>query len=103
MSDTLKMLLLIVTMAAVTYAVRMIPFVFFRKQIKSRYLRSVLYYMPYAVLSAMTFPSVFYATGNVYAAIIGTVVALVAAVCKRSMLTVAILSCLAVFLFGFIL
>lgn len=90
-------------MAAVTYAVRMIPFVFFRKEIKSRYLRSVLYYMPYAVLSAMTFPAAFYVTGNLYTAIVGTVVALVAAVCKRSMLTVAILACFAVFLFGFIL
>lgn len=97
------MILLVITMAAVTYAVRMIPFVFFRKEIKSRYLRSVLYYMPYAVLSAMTFPAVFYVTGNIYTAIVGTVVALVAAVCKRSMLTVAILACFAVFLFGFIL
>ena len=99
MSDTLKMILLVLTMAAVTYIIRMVPFVFFRKKIKSRYLKSVLYYMPYAVLSAMTFPYILYSTSNFYAALVGTIVALIASVSKRSMLIVAILSCLAVFIF----
>ena len=102
MHPYLKMTLLILTMAAVTYIIRAVPFAFFRKKIKSRYLCSVLYYIPYAVLSAMTFPYIFYATGNFYAALIGTVVALAASVCKRSMLTVAILSCAAAFIAGFI-
>ena len=57
----------------------------------------------YAVLAAMTFPYVFYSTGNFYTALIGTGVAIIAALCKRSMLTVAILACIAVFISGFII
>ena len=97
-----KMFVMILVMAGVTYLVRMLPFAFFRKKIKSQYLKSVLYYIPYAVLSAMTFPYIFYSTGSFYTALIGTVVAVVASVFKRSLLTVAILSCLAVLIFGFI-
>ena len=97
-----KMALMILVMAGVTYLVRMLPFAFFRKKIKSQYLKSVLFYIPYAVLSAMTFPYIFYSTGNFYTALIGTVVAVVASVFKRSLLTVAILSCLAVLISGFI-
>lgn len=103
MSDNLKMVLLVLTMAAVTYLIRVIPFAFFRKRIKSRYVNSVMHYMPFAVLAAMTFPYVFYSTGNFYTALVGTGVAIIAALCKRSMLTVAILSCIAVFISGFII
>ena len=99
----LEMALMILTMAGVTYLIRMLPFVFFRKKIKSRYILSLLHYIPYAVLSAMTFPYIFYSTNNFFTALIGTIVALVAATCKRSLLTVAVLSCLAVLIFGFIL
>ena len=81
----------------------MIPFVFFRKKITSTYIKSVLYYIPYAVLSAMTFPYIFYSTGDIYTALIGTVVAVIASVCKRSLLTVALLACAAVLIFGFII
>lgn len=103
MSDNLKMVLLVFTMAAVTYLIRVIPFAFFRKRIKSRYVNSVMHYMPFAVLAAMTFPYVFYSTGNFYTALVGTGVAIIAALCKRSMLTVAILACIAVFISGFII
>ena len=98
-----EMALMILVMAGVTYLVRMIPFVFFRKKIKSTYLKSVLLYLPYAVLSAMTFPYIFYSTGNFYTALAGTVVAIIATVFKRSLLTVAILACLTALIFGFIL
>lgn len=103
MSDNLKMVLLVLTMAAVTYLIRVIPFAFFRKKIKSRYLNSVMHYMPFAVLAAMTFPYVFYSTGNFYTALVGTVVAILAALFKRSMLVVAVLACIAVFISGFII
>ena len=103
MDNNLKMLLLVLTMAGVTFVIRAIPLTFFRKQIKNKYIRSVLYYIPYAVLSAMTFPYIFYSTGNVYTALIGTVVALVASLTKRSLIVVAVLSCLAVLIAGFII
>ena len=77
MNPNLKMLLLVLTMAGVTYIIRMIPLTFFRKKITSRYLQSVLYYVPYAVLSAMTFPFIFYSTGDFWTALIGTLVAII--------------------------
>ncbi|MBQ8427668.1 MAG: AzlD domain-containing protein [Clostridia bacterium] len=103
MNETLYMVLLVIVMAGVTYLIRMVPFVFFRKKIKSRFINSLLYYIPYAVLSAMTFPAIFFSTGNVLTACIGTAVALIAAISKRSLVTVAICAVLAVLLFSFIL
>jgi branched-subunit amino acid transport protein len=96
MNKYLYMALMALTMALVTYLVRMIPMVFFRRKITSRYINSLLYYIPYAVLSAMTFPFIFYSTGNYISASVGTAVALFAAYKKRSLVTVAILACTAV-------
>ncbi len=101
--DLLKMTVLILAMAITTYIIRMIPLVFFRKKIRSKYLLSVLFYIPYAVLSAMTFPYIFYSTGNFYTALIGTIVAIILATFKRSLIVVAICACLAVFISGFII
>ena len=97
-----KMALMILIMAGVTYLIRMIPLVLFRKKITSRFLKSLFFYIPYAVLSAMTFPYIFYSTGNFWTALIGTVVAVVATLCKLSLIIVAILACIAVFASGFI-
>ena len=98
-----KMALMILTMAGVTYIIRMIPLVFFRKKIKSRYLLSLLYYMPYAVLSAMTFPAIFYSTGNYISAIVGTVVAFTASAFRQSLIVVALLACVAVLITALII
>ena len=76
-------------MALVTYAVRVIPLVLVKKKIENKFILSFLHYMPYAVLSVMTVPAVFYATGNVYSAVVGVVVALILAFFKRSLLLVA--------------
>ncbi len=100
--DIPKMFLMIIAMAGITYLIRMLPLVFFTKKIRSRYILSVLFYIPYAVLSAMTFPFIFYSTGSIYTALIGTVVAVILAVFKRSLLTVAVCACLSVYLCGFI-
>ncbi|MBQ3116423.1 MAG: AzlD domain-containing protein [Clostridia bacterium] len=97
-----RMALMIVVMAGVTYLIRMLPLVLFRKKITSRYIQSLLYYIPYAVLSAMTFPYIFYATGNLWTALIGTAVALIASICKQSLIIVALLSCIGVLIGGFI-
>ena len=55
----------ILTMALVTYLVRMLPFAAIRRKVKSQFLLSFLYYVPYAVLSAMTIPGIFFSTGTV--------------------------------------
>ena len=82
--------LYILTMAGVTYLIRMLPMTLFQKKIKSRFLKSVLYYIPYTVLSAMTFPTVFYSTGDIVSAAVGTTVALVLAFLKLPMIVVAL-------------
>ncbi len=84
-------------MAGITYLIRMVPLVLVKKKIKNRYILSFLYYIPYSVLSAMTFPAVFYSTGNVISALVGTVVALILAYMKKSLVAVAAFSSLAVF------
>ncbi len=86
----LGLALYIAVMAGVTYLIRMLPFTLFRREIKSVFVRSFLAYVPYAVLGAMTFPGVFYATGSLPSAIVGTAVALVLAFFRRSLLVVAL-------------
>ena len=89
-------LLYIAVMAAVTYLIRMLPLTVFRREIHSTFVKSFLHYVPYAVLGAMTFPDVLYATGNLWTALAGLVVAVLMAWRGRSLLTVAVGACLAV-------
>lgn len=98
MSKTLCMILLVLTMAIVTYLIRLLPMLIFKRKIKSTFINSLLYYIPYAVLSAMTFPFILYSSGNIISASIGTAVALIASFTKRSLVTVAILASVAVLL-----
>ena len=77
-------------MAAVTYLVRMLPLVLVKKKIQNRFLVSFLYYIPYAVLSAMIVPACFYATGHMISAAIGFAVAFFLAFRGKSLLTVAL-------------
>ena len=90
----------IAVMAGVTYLIRMIPFAFFRKKITSKFLRSFLYYIPYAVLSAMTIPAIFYSTGNMVTAVAGTVMALVLAYFNLPLIVVALAASAAAFAAG---
>ena len=77
-------------MAGVTYLIRMIPFTLFRKKIKSPFFRSFLYYIPYAVLSAMTIPAIFFSTGSIATSVIGTIVAVVLAYFNFPLIAVAL-------------
>ncbi|NLM72486.1 MAG: AzlD domain-containing protein [Clostridiaceae bacterium] len=96
-------LLHIAVMAGVTYLIRMLPMVLFRKKIENVYIKSFLFYVPYAVLGAMTFPAILYSTSSLYSAIAGTVVAVVLALKDKSLLTVAVSACLTVYVSEFIL
>ena len=89
-------------MAGVTYLIRMIPFTLFRKKIRSRFVRSLLYYLPYAVLSAMTIPAIFYATGDLLTATVGTVIALVLAYLRLPLIVVALAAALGALVTGLI-
>ena len=94
---TPHLLINLAIMAGVTYLVRALPFVFVRGKIKNRFVRSFLYYIPYAVLAAMTIPAIFTSTGNLISASVGLVVALIMAFFERGLLTVAVSACAAVF------
>lgn len=94
---TASVAMYIIVMAGVTYLIRMLPFVIFRKKIKSRFVKDFLYYVPYAVLGAMTIPAVFFSTGNIISAVIGLAAALVLAFKGKGLLPVAIAGCAAAF------
>lgn len=85
-------------MAGVTYLIRMLPLVLIKKRLKNRFLKSFLYYIPYAVLSVMTVPAIFTSTGSVVSATAGFVTAVILAYFERGLLTVAAFSCAAVFI-----
>ena len=85
-------------LAGSTYLIRAIPFAAIRKKINNRFIQSFLYYIPYAVLSAMTLPAAFYATGNVISGAIGLVVGGIFAYMGKSLTLVAVISCTAALL-----
>ena len=90
--------LYLVVMAGVTYLIRMLPLLLCREKIKSRFIRSLLYYIPYAVLSAMTIPAIFYSTGYMLSAALGLAVAVILSLLEKKLLTVAIGACSTVFI-----
>lgn len=93
-----RIFIAIAVMALTTYIIRMVPFAFVRKNIKNRFIQSVLFYIPYAVLSAMTIPSIFYATQDLPSAIAGTVVAVVLAYFGCPLIVVALSASAAAYL-----
>ncbi len=92
-----RVYLYIFLMAAVTYLIRALPLTLIRREIKSPFIKSFLYYVPYATLAAMTFPAILTATDHVESSVLGFVVALVLAFNKKSLLTVAGCACLTAF------
>ena len=88
----------ILVMAGVTYLIRMLPLALAKKEITNPFVKSFLFYVPYACLAAMTFPAILSATASVVSAVAGFIVALIAAYREKSLLTVALWACAAVFI-----
>lgn len=88
----------IAVMALTTYLVRMLPLTLFQKEIKNRFLKSFLAYVPCACLTAMTFPAILYATDHIAGGAVGLAVAVLLAFRGKGLVTVAALSCAAVFI-----
>lgn len=93
----------ILTMAATTYLIRMLPMTLFRKPIKSRFIRSFLHYVPYACLTAMTFPSILSSTASIFSGAAALITAVILAFRGRGLVVVALGSCAAVFVTEWIL
>lgn len=88
--------LYIATMALTTYLIRVLPLTIFRKPIKSRFLRSFLHYVPYACLTAMTFPAILTSTATVISGAAALLVAVWLAYRGKSLLTVSLAASAAV-------
>lgn len=90
----------IAVMAIVTYLIRVLPFALFRKKIKSKFIKSFLHYVPYAVLSAMTIPAIFYSTGSFAASAVGTITAILLAYFDLPLIVVALAAAASSFVAG---
>jgi branched-subunit amino acid transport protein len=85
-------------MALTTYLIRMLPMTIFRKPIRSRFLRSFLHYVPYACLTAMTFPAILTSTASIISGAAALVVGVALAYRGKSLIVVAVASSAAVLL-----
>lgn len=88
----------IFVMAAVSYAIRALPMTLIRKPIRSRFIRSFLYYVPYVTLAVMTFPAIVDATQSPLAGVLALAAGLVAAWLGAGLMPVAVLCCMTVFI-----
>lgn len=93
----------IAVVALVTYLIRCLPLTLIRKEIKNRFLRSFLYYVPYVTLAAMTFPAIVYATNSVWSGIAALAVGVLVAWFSGNLFMVALSACGVVFLVEMIL
>ena len=87
----------ILVMAGTTYLIRVLPLILAKKEITSPFIKSFLFYVPYVCLAAMTFPAILFSTAGVVSAVTGFVTALILSYMEKSLLTVAIFACAAVF------
>lgn len=88
----------LIIIAGTTYLIRALPFVLVRKEIKNRYIKSFLNFVPYSVLAAMTFPAILYSTSYVTAAFAGFIVAMILSFYRHSLVRVALAACITVFI-----
>ena len=93
----------IATMAITTYLIRVLPLTIFRKPIRSRFLRSFLHYVPYACLTAMTFPAILSSTASIISGAAALTVAVILAYRGKSLILVALSSSAAVLVTEWIL
>jgi len=84
-------------MSVVTLAIRLLPLTLIRREIKNKYLRSFLYYVPYVTLAVMTFPAILHATQSPISGGLALAVGIIAAWIGASLFQVSILCCIAVF------
>ena len=87
----------ILIMAGVTYLIRVLPLTLIRREIKNRFIRSFLFYVPYVTLAVMTFPSIMQATAVPWAGLAALIAGIAAAWYGRSLLQVAVICCAVVF------
>lgn len=90
-------------MVVVTYAIRVLPLTLIRKPIKSRFIQSFLYYVPYVTLAVMTFPAITEATQSPIAGFAALLVGIVLSWFGAGLFQVAASCCGVVFLLELVL
>lgn len=99
----MKTYLYLFVMALTTYLIRVLPLTLIRKPIRSPFLRSFLYYVPYVTLSVMTFPAIMHATQSPVAGAAAMLVGIACSWCGLVLLPVSLLCCATVFILEFFL
>ena len=92
-----EVFLYILVMAAVTYLIRMLPLTLIRRPIKSRFLRSFLFYVPYVTLAVMTFPAIIHATQTPISGLVALIAGIIAAWLGAGLFPVSVICCVLVF------
>ena len=82
--------IMLAVMALTTYFIRVTPMAVFHRKLENRWFKDFMFYIPFCVLAAMTFPDVIYSTKSLTSGVVATVVALIMSWRKRDLLTVAI-------------
>lgn len=93
----------ILLMAVTVFLIRVLPLTLIRKPIKSNFIKSFLYYVPYVTLSVMTFPAIIDATSNPIAGLVSLIVGVVAAYKDLGLFKVTVLCCLTVLIMEIII
>ena len=85
-------------MASVSFVIRVLPVTLIRRQIKNRFIRSFLYYLPYATLAVMTFPAILSISENPWCGAAAFAASLITAWLTKNLFLSAVLGCAAAFL-----
>ena len=101
--DNFQFIIYLLIMAGSTYLIRAVPFAAVSKKINNTFIRSFLYYIPYTVLTAMTFPAALYATNSMISAALGLAVAIGIAIWKMDLTIVAVAACFTVFVSEYVI
>lgn len=101
MSDNIYLYILV--MAVVTYLIRLLPLTLIQSEIKSNYIKSFLYYVPFVTLAVMTFPSILDSTANPWSALGGFIAAVILSYRGQSLFKVSMVACVSVFIIELIM
>lgn len=88
----------ILVMFAVSFAIRVLPLTLIRGEIKNRFFRSFLHYVPYVTLAVMTFPAIVEATQVPLAGALALGVGVALAWLGAGLFPVSVVCCVVVFL-----
>ena len=87
----------ILVMAGVSYLIRMLPMTLIRKKITNEFIKSFLYYVPYVILSVMTFPAIIEVTKSPVSGAVALAAGIVLALSGANLIAVSAACCAVVF------